>query len=106
MAAEAGVERARDLRWSVLVADNRALVTEGFDESFEVLEAVVASVEVAGCLNRLVADVASLPNARESRALVAIEAGVLAVVDLAVGPVPGSGRPAGRAEAAIDTLGT
>ena len=48
MAAEAGVERARDLRWSVLVADNRALVTEGFDESFEVLEVVVASVEVAG----------------------------------------------------------
>lgn len=48
MAAEAGVERARDLRRSVLVADNRTLVTEGFDESFEVLMAVVASVEVAG----------------------------------------------------------
>lgn len=49
MAAEADVERARDLRRSVLVADNRTLVTEGFDESFELLlVAVVASVEVAG----------------------------------------------------------
>lgn len=35
-----------------------------------------------------------------------MEAGVLAVADLAVGPVPGSGRPAGRDEAATDVLGT
>lgn len=49
---------------------------------------------------------ASLPNARESRALVTMEAGVLAVADLAVGPLPGSGRPAGRDEAATDVLGT
>lgn len=49
---------------------------------------------------------ALLPNARESRALVTMEAGVLAVADLAVDPVPGSGRPAGRDEAATDALGT
>lgn len=104
--AEAGVERALDLRRSVLVADDRALVTEGPDESFKVLEVALASVEVAGRLNRLVADVASLPNARESCALVAVEAGVLAVADLAVGPVPGSGRPAGLDDAATDALGT
>lgn len=48
MAAEVGVERARDLRRSAPVGDNRTLVTEGFDESFEVLVAVVVSVEVAG----------------------------------------------------------
>lgn len=105
VSAEAGAERALDLRLSVLVADDRALVTEGPDESFEVLVIAVASVEVAGRFNRLAADVASLPNARESRALVAVEAGALAVADLAVGPTPGSGRPAGLDDAVTDVLG-